>query len=132
MFRFTNNIIARITSRKFVFSSIWTAVILYLSLARIHTPEEISHLFPNEDKVVHFSMYFILCTFLQFEFRNSTKKNIIFWIMLYTFSFGYLMEILQGTLFTYRSYDIYDFLANCIGAITATLNYLYYKKTIKK
>ena len=68
MFRFTNNIIARITSRKFVFSSIWTAVILYLSLARIHTPEEISHLFPNEDKVVHFSMYFILCTFLQFEF----------------------------------------------------------------
>jgi VanZ family protein len=132
MLKFAYNILAKLASIKFVFSTIWTLVILYLSLARIKTPDEISHLFPHEDKVVHFLMYFILSTLLLFELRNSTKKNIITVIMFYTISFGILMEILQGSIFTYRSPDFFDICFNSLGSVLAMFNYFYYNKFIKK
>ena len=122
----------RLANHKYLFSSIWTLAILYLSLGRIHNPEPITQLIPYIDKIAHFTMYFILSTLLLFEFLKTAKKNIILWIMFYSISVGALMEILQAYFFIYRTGDYYDILFNSIGSIAALVLFIYFKKTIAR
>jgi VanZ family protein len=124
-------LLAYLPNHRFVLSSIWTLVILYLSLGKISAPDSIS-LIPYSDKIVHFSMYLILSSLLLFEFQNSTKKNIIVLIMLYSISFGISMELLQNYFFSYRTGDYFDALANTLGTFSALSFFLYFKKSIKK
>jgi len=115
---------------KFIFSSIWTIIILYLSLGHISSPDKIT-VIPYLDKVVHLSMYFILTILLLFELQLSTKKNTIAMIMLYSLLFGSLMEILQSYIFVYRSGDYLDFIFNSLGTIVALFFFKHSRKPIK-
>ena len=93
---------------------IYILLILLGSLAKI--PEsEIQ--FSGADKIIHFSMYFILVGwFSQLYEKNSSRLIILLLAML----LGLLIEILQG-LTAYRSFDYLDEVANSIGAICAFL-----------
>lgn len=82
--------------------------------------------FISLDKVVHFSMYFVL-TFMwaveglkQYRFRwwryNSVKLSLIFCILL-----GVVLELVQLYLLPDRDFDYYDVLANTLGAIGALI-----------
>ncbi|MEP1488136.1 MAG: VanZ family protein [Algibacter sp.] len=76
------------------------------------------------DKIFHFLAYCVL-TFLWtytfiLKFKWSQKKAILvaaFGAMLY----GILIEVLQGSVTTSRSFDYYDALANSLGAIITSL-----------
>ncbi len=103
-----------------LFSILWTLIILYLSLGRMPDSDGLKLNIPHLDKFVHFAMYFIYTSLLLVE-RKSQKKSAIFSIALYSVFFGILMEILQATIFTYRTGDFFDFMFNTFGVITAIL-----------
>jgi VanZ family protein len=79
--------------------------------------------FPNFDKVVHFTMYFTLSIAFILESEGMRtkpgKKNVKPYIAAFLLSaiFGGLIEIMQGTLTTYRSCDVFDWLTDMGGAL---------------
>jgi VanZ family protein len=111
--------------RKSVFLSaaiLWTILVTYLSLAVISVPEVSLKFFKNQDKIVHFTFYFVF-TLLWFESVkqiNNNKKRLLVVICTAIF-FGIVMELCQGFFTNYRSPDIWDVLANSLGAILAGL-----------
>lgn len=72
--------------------------------------------FPHIDKVVHFLMFFFMAILLYLSFRLN--KILYFAIPTLT---GILIEILQHTTNTGRTFDIWDIVANTIGALLAFL-----------
>jgi VanZ family protein len=75
------------------------------------------------DKIVHFTWYFVLCLFILAGAKKQIEKLKIWQIVLIAMScffYGGLLEVLQGTVFNKRSQDIYDFIANCLGALIAS------------
>ena len=74
-------------------------------------PVAVSSGIKNLDKVAHFFIYF----FLTFLFC----WNGFFLLRSFLFSVGYglLMEIVQIPL-SYRDFSFYDFLVNCLGALS--------------
>ena len=78
------------------------------------------------DKLVHFGIYVILAlmmyygwkkqsSFLSLHYKTMTK------ILILTFSYGFVVEILQELLTTDRHFDLLDALANSTGAIAGSL-----------
>jgi VanZ family protein len=85
------------------------------------------------DKFVHASIFFvfILLTIRGFVLQTSyaklqaSAKPIAFTICAV---YGGLMEIMQGTLFSDRSADVYDFIANSFGCAMGWLAYSWMEK----
>jgi len=78
------------------------------------------------DKIVHITIYAILSFFLLIAFRKqylikNTRLRISLFIILFSISYGGLMEILQHYIFINRSGNWYDFLANGLGAILGVI-----------
>lgn len=76
------------------------------------------------DKIFHFFAYFVM-TFLWalawfFSF-NFDKKRSIRNAFIIAVIFGIIIEVLQGTLTASRSLDVYDMLANTLGALLAAV-----------
>ena len=76
----------------------------------------------NKDKYVHFIFYFCF-TIFWLTYLQKRKYNI--WneilVLLFAIGYGILMEVLQGTLTTYRSPDVLDVVANSTGAMFGVL-----------
>ena len=77
---------------------------------------------PHLDKIVHFTMYFILQFLVSLEyFKNFSGKyklsNYILISTLLSIFYGGGIEVMQEYFFTKRSGNIYDLLANSIGAV---------------
>lgn len=73
--------------------------------------------FDNQDKVVHFLLFFIFT--LLFFFSAFTRRNFLIWLVpLLT---GILIEILQQLTGWGRTFDVFDILANAIGILAAWL-----------
>jgi VanZ family protein len=72
-------------------------------------------MFPEEDKLIHFLMYFgfsiLFCWALKVELNISR----LFFVILVTVGWGILMEYLQLDMHMGRSFSWYDELANSIG-----------------
>lgn len=116
---------------KYLLSILWTMIILFLSLAKMPKTPDLERTIPHLDKIVHFSMYFIYTFILLFESTNNKKKNTTLIVMLYAIFFGILMEIMQANIFTYRSGDMYDFVANTVGAVSSFVTYPFIIRIIK-
>ncbi len=88
-------------------------VTFYLCLRQtIASGQEVEHL----DKLFHFSTYLLL-TFYQVNIHGPKQKYKIF---LFFMLLGSLIEVLQ--FFTgYRSFDLYDILANSLGSAYAII-----------
>jgi VanZ family protein len=82
----------------------------------------------NLDKVIHFGMYFIFSFLMMHDFSNSKKKTfalkqvIIFSVAVAIF-YGGIMELLQSIPRLHRTTDIFDFIANATGSLTAVILY---------
>jgi VanZ family protein len=101
---------------------LWTITITYLSLASVSAPDFSDNLFENQDKIVHFTFYFLF-TLFWFEglrSKKQTKKKLLL-ILFAAILYGIIMEICQGIFTDYRSPDKWDVLANSIGAFTAAM-----------
>src|SRR5690606_17210705 len=70
--------------------------------------------FEHFDKVVHFLMFFFMGIFLYLSFR--LQKISYFYIPFLT---GILIEILQHYIPTGRTFDVWDILADGLGALLA-------------
>ena len=75
------------------------------------------------DKIFHFGAYAVLTTlwfyslFLNFKLKFKTS---ITYAAIFAIIFGIIIEVLQQTLTAYRALDVYDALANTLGALLAT------------
>jgi len=79
---------------------------------------------PNLDKIIHFIMYFALSTALLTDIYKENKRfsvKSIWFIILFPFLYGVLMELLQKYFVANRTCDILDVLANTIGLLTAII-----------
>ncbi|MAN27421.1 MAG: teicoplanin resistance protein VanZ [Mesonia sp.] len=93
--------------------------------------------FNQSDKLLHFSAYFVL-TITWYLYYFSRKewswvflKPIVI-ICLPIIAFGIFIEVLQGTLTTYRTIDSLDALANSIGVSLAFILIVSFKEKLKK
>ena len=109
--------------RVFLFAALfWTGIILFFCLIQSSDVPKIN--IEEFDKVVHAFFHFVFVTlwFLFFNKKlnsaNSLKPLAVSCV--FSFVFGIIIEILQYYTAT-RSADIFDVLANTIGALLATL-----------
>jgi len=99
----------------FVLACLWTLFIITASLISLEKAPKIhiAHL----DKVVH-TMFYFLFVVLWLLALKPKKRFIVFGIALLL---GGIIELLQGEMHFHRSADIFDFLANSIGATLGIL-----------
>jgi VanZ family protein len=117
---------------------LWTGVILYLCLLPAKDVKKIDILkFDNADKLVHFSMYFILSFLLLYDSLSvrqiKPSKVISFFYLPFTITLvlGGSIELIQYFFIDSRDGSIFDMLANLIGMLLGTLTFqlfLHYRK----
>ena len=74
------------------------------------------------DKYVHFTFHFVftmLWSYYFFVLYDKVNFKIVLGIVLLSFIYGVLIEILQETFTLSRHADVVDVIANSAGAITA-------------
>lgn len=79
---------------------------------------------PNIDKFFHFFTYLVL-TYVWFRtffytFKFDRKASLKF-AAIFSIIFGIVIEVLQGTVTSFRSADVYDVLANTSGVMFSIL-----------
>lgn len=81
------------------------------------------------DKLLHSTAYFILSSCvglsLWLDWHKTSIRKVVFSAV---FLFGMILEIIQEYALSYRTFEVYDLLANSLGIIT----FLVTGKTIKK
>ena len=81
------------------------------------------------DKLAHGFAYFCFSTSvfvaLNLDWKLETAKK---WTIISSFSLGLLLEIFQGSLLSYRSFEVYDLLANTLGIVF----FIFSSKRVKK
>ena len=112
-----------------VVALLWTIAMIYLCL--IESVKVPKFQIPFRDKIVHFSFYFGFMYLWARSFKNTsfTKnlQDLILGILL-----GITIEFLQDNFTKTRAFDIYDILANTIGALIGFIfvnKFLQNKKT---
>jgi len=100
----------------------WAAVILFLSTGKsIQAPSLTNLLEP--DKLAHAAAYFVLAALLSWGFwRVSGLRNKLVWASaIISTLYGIGMEIIQYSFFPNRYFEVYDIIANIIGALICIL-----------
>ena len=81
------------------------------------------------DKLAHGFAYFCFAisvfVALNLDWKLEVAKK---WTIISSFSLGLFLEIIQGSLLSYRSFEIYDLLANTLGIIF----FIFSSKRVKK
>lgn len=87
------------------------------------------------DKIFHFLVYFILVVLWYIALIEkvtwSKSKQIII-IAFCSIMFGIIIEILQGSLTSYRAADGFDILANTLGVLLASASIWFNNRNVKK
>lgn len=99
----------------------WIVIITVLSLYSFKDFDSQEICILQIDKAVHFVFYFVATTLGLLFIRERTKGqfNLLKAILITTVSsiiYGIIIEVIQHTFTEYRSGDIYDVLANSLGA----------------
>lgn len=99
----------------------WTVLIIYFSFKTPSATPKIDFIFA--DKLVHFSFYFgfVFLWYGYFYFKNKTSAKNRVELVIVAIIMGGLIEFGQGCFTTNRQADVYDALANTIGAISGIL-----------
>lgn len=120
----------------FFLAGLYTATLTFFSLYKI-TPEITVGEFSIGDKILHTSAYAVLFTVWKISFfliakNNLSYKSTILKISVACIGFGMLIEVLQGTLTSYRQPDWLDVIANSSGVLTASVLFLALERQLKK
>ena len=87
------------------------------------------------DKIFHFLVYFMLVVLWYIALIEkvtwSKSKQIII-IAFCSIMFGIIIEILQGSLTSYRAADGFDILANTLGVLLASASIWFNNRNVKK
>ena len=98
---------------------VYTISISVLSLAHLTEVPKLNTGF--DDKIAHFVMYAALCFFWFMSFHILKIKSSLGLASLVSILFGAAIEILQGLLSVYRTADVLDLAANCLGIFIMAL-----------
>jgi VanZ family protein len=100
---------------------LWLAIICYaLFIPAKDLPIKPFLNIPHFDKMVHFTLFFVLCLLLLRPFKRINFKY-YFFAPLISITLSALLEFSQHSFSNTRSSDIYDFLANTIGIIASVV-----------
>ncbi len=96
---------------------LWLIAILVASFMPSQHIRSSWFLFPNEDKLIHFCMYFGLSFLFVWAYIKEKKTSITFLLIVALIAslFSGCIEVLQPLL-SNRTSDISDFIANSFGA----------------
>lgn len=111
---------------RFLIAIFITFFIAFLSLASVKSP--IITDIQSADKYGHTIAYFVLSLTWLFALYRLKKYKILLFIGLV--GYGIIIEVLQGTLTTYRKADINDVFANTLGISIAFLLYYFVTRKI--
>ena len=110
-------IIKYLSEHKFLILAItWTVLITVASLISFNSVPKVKII--GNDKLVHFIFYLVFVILWSLAnkrayFKIKYELLIVFFAIVY----GIIIEVLQGVLTQTRQADIYDVLANSLGAI---------------
>jgi VanZ family protein len=93
----------------------WACFLVVLFLSTL--PGTKVQFISTSDKLVHFAAFFVLSILLLFAYK-FTKP--FFMTSLLMAVFGIVIEVLQIYV-PYRTFDVYDFLADMLGVMTALI-----------
>jgi VanZ family protein len=103
---------------------VWAVIVCILHLVKVDIDPDREKLIPHADKIVHFSMFavlsFLLLRSLIFHHKVADARTIFLTIFV-CLIYGALMECSQTLSNTRRSADIYDWLADGLGAVSGSL-----------
>ena len=120
----------RSSIRYIIFPGLIALVIFYLTciidVDSIPVPEKVF----QYDKLVHFAMFFALsaAVFVDYYLKHKGKPNGYRWLLfglVIPVIYGGLIEVAQENFFA-RSGDLYDFIADAMGSMSATIVALFY------
>lgn len=120
----------RSSIRYIIFPGLIALVIFYLTcivdVESIPVPEKVF----QYDKLVHFAMFFALsaAVFVDYYLKHKGKPNGYRWLLfglVIPVIYGGLIEVAQENFFA-RSGDLYDFIADAMGSMSATIVALFY------
>ena len=103
----------------------YTFVVIILSLIPVPNLKIPEFDLFQPDKLVHFSMYFImLFGWVKSKFFNESELK--FKSLIFVFVISFSTEILQGTSFIKRYFEIADLAANAIGILLSYGTFVLY------
>lgn len=112
----------RVKSIKYLWVAIlWAIIVLILSSISGKNFDKLPKIkIPHLDKMVHFTMYFVLAILLFKSIKQISEQNLFnkypyIFTLIICVLYGGIIEIMQEYIFTGRSMDLYDFIANSIG-----------------
>jgi len=112
---------------------IWTVVVAYFCLAPASNIPSVN--IPNLDKLAHSFFHFVFTILWFLFFKNQVKKKnqakLLVGAVFFSLFFGIGIEVLQSRLTVTRNGDVFDVLANFIGALLA-LVFVLVAKQIRK
>ncbi len=95
-----------------------TLIIAFLSLVSLKGIHVVK--IRNSDKFGHFLAYFTLCMSWLYALKHHPALQLKkYTVILLLIGYGIVIEVLQGVLTSYRQADIFDFLANTLGVLSA-------------
>jgi VanZ family protein len=105
---------------------LWMAMITFVCLSSFPEDQAPGLEIPHLDKGVHFFLYLVASLlgagFLREQFAGRLSLNsALLRIMVFLITYGIIIEVIQMAFTTSRSGEVYDVLANCIGAMTAMI-----------
>lgn len=105
-----------------VFTLIWAVMIFYLSTMPGPQLPRIDWLM-TPDKFGHAAVYGILAGGLFFSLKPffQASKRVYYWPLIVASSYGVAMEWIQYSFFPDRYFELWDIVANIIGALCALL-----------
>jgi len=104
-------------------SLIYLTIVAFLSLLPPNDLPDIP-LFPGADKIVHTCMYLGLAWLACWSMHAEVKRKWYFIIILFSISWGIMMEIFQFLMHLGRSFEFYDIVSNSIGTLIGVLIYI--------
>jgi len=105
---------------------VWLALICYgLFLPAQNLPAKQLLSIPHFDKIVHFSLFFGLSLLLFNPFKKI-KTNYLVLAPVTAVLLGALLELVQHSISSTRSSNIYDFLANSAGIVISIIFYSFF------
>jgi len=112
-------------------SLIYLTIVAFLSLLPPKDFPDIP-LFPGADKVVHTCMYLGLTWLACWSMHAEVKRIWYYLIILFSISWGVVMEIFQYIMHMGRSFDLYDIAGNSLGTLIGVLIYILMAKFKKR
>jgi VanZ family protein len=110
---------------------IWSIIITVLCLLPNSNFESTNAYLPNGfDKIAHLLFFFVLTILLfygKIKEQESYKYRLftVVKIILITSFIGLSIEVMQRYIFTYRSGDLFDFIADMLGVAMGIFGYIF-------